>query len=554
MNRRHFLRAAGVGLVAGTFRPRLSAQVSPRLTPFLDQLPIPSVLRPGPGPNTIGMTQFQTQLHRSLPPTTVWGYNSSFPGPTIETRRGSPIQITWQNNLPNRHLFDYAIDPTLHGGVHGLPDVRTVVHLHGAKVLPESDGYPDAWFSPHFGQVGPYFTSQVYHYPNDQQATTLWYHDHAVSMTRLNVHTGMLGMYIIRDNAEDALNLPKNQYEIPLIITDKILNPDGSMNYPVNGPVPAGVPPIWIPEFFGDTVLVNGKAFPYLNVEPRKYRFRMLDASNARFYHIRLVESLLNGKLLNRPGPVFHQIGSDGGLFPAPVALSDLLIAPAERFDLVIDFSGLSGKNFVMTNDAPAPFDGGGDVVPPVIMQFRVTQPGGADPSSLPSTLAPFTPLSTSQSVRTRDLILSELDDEVTGDPIIGLLDNLRWSDPVTENPRAGSIEIWRLINISGDWHPKHVHLVQFQILDRQPFDVDVYNATGQIHFTGPKVAPDPNERPAHKDVVKAPPGFVTRIISKFDLPTGTHVIPGHRYRYVWHCHILEHEDNEMMRPYDVVG
>jgi spore coat protein A len=554
MNRRHFLRAAGAGLIATTFRQRLLAQSSPRLTPFVDQLPIPGVLRPGPGPNTIGMTQFQAQLHRSLPPTTVWGYNSSFPGPTIEVRRGSPIQMTWQNNLPNTHIFSQAIDRTLHGGVPGAPDVRTVVHLHGAKVLPESDGYPDAWFSPHFGQVGPYFTHQTYTYPNDQQATALWYHDHAVAITRLNVHAGLAGMYIIRDGQEDALNLPKNQYEIPLIITDRILNPDGSMNYPVATGATPPVPPIWIPEFFGDAVLVNGKVTPYLNVEPRKYRFRILDASNARFYHLQLVESTLGGRLLNRPGPVFHQIGSDGGLFPAPVTLPDITIAPAERFDVVIDFSGLSGKYFVMTNDAPAPFDGGGEVVPPVVMQFRVTQPGGADTSSLPSTLAPFSYLNPSQSVRTRDLIMTEADDPVTGDPIIGLLDNLHWDDPVTENPSAGSVEIWRLINTTGDWHPKHVHLVEFQVLDRQPFDVDAFNASGQLVFTGPRVAPDPNERPAHKDVVKSPPGYVTRIISKFDLPTGTNVIAGHRYRYIWHCHILEHEDNEMMRPYDVVG
>jgi len=207
-----------------------------------------------------------------------------------------------------------------------------------------------------------------------------------------------------------------------------------------------------------------------------------------------------------------------------------------------------------MTNDAPAPFDGGGEVVPPIVMQFRVTPPSGQDTSLLHATLAPFTFLDPSQSVKTRDLVLSEADDPVTGDPIIGLLDNLHWDDPPTETPTAGSVEIWRMINTTGDWHPKHVHLVQFQILDRQPFDVDTFNNTGRLVFTGPPVPPDPNERPAHKDVVKCPPSYVTRIISKFDLPTGTNVISGHRYRYIWRCHILEHEDNEMMRPYDVVG
>jgi spore coat protein A len=463
--------------------------------------------------------------------------------------------VNWQNNLPQTHLLQRAIDRTLHGGTTGLPDVRTVVHLHGLKVLPESDGYPDSWFSPGYGQVGPFFTTKTYLYPNDQQATTLWYHDHAVSITRLNVHTGLAGMYIIRDSFEDSLPLPRGQFEIPLIIQDRILNPDGSLNYPVASGTTPPVPPVWIPEFFGDLVLVNGKVFPYLNVEPRRYRFRILDASNARFYHLTLVESALNGRLLHRPGPAFHQIGSDGGLLPAPVTLPDITIAPAERFDVIIDFTGLEGKNFVMTNDAPAPFDGGGEVVPPVVMQFRV----GHNISDrvtdfIPSTLAPATILTPGQSVKTRDLVLSELDDPVTGDPIIGQLDNLRWDDPPTETPKAGSIEIWRMINITGDWHPKHVHLVQFHILDRQPFNVDTFNATGQVVFTGPPLPPEPNEVNARKDVVKCPPGYVTRIISKFDLPTGTNVVPGHRYRYVWHCHILEHEDNEMMRPYDVVG
>src|SRR5215471_14210550 len=258
MNRRKFLGTAGAGLLMSRMARRAAAQSSPRLTPFLNQLPIPGVLRPGPGPNTIGMTQFQRQLHPNLPPTTLWGYNSTYPGPIIETRRGSPIQITWQNNLPNTHIFQNAIDRTLHGGVPGAPDVRTVVHLHGLKVLPESDGYPEAWFSPNFSQVGPFWTTKTYNYPNDQQATTLWYHDHAVAMTRLNVHTGLVGMYIIRDDQEDSLNLPKNQYEIPLIISDRIFNPDGSFNYPIAAGTTPPVPPVWILEFFGDVVLVNG--------------------------------------------------------------------------------------------------------------------------------------------------------------------------------------------------------------------------------------------------------------------------------------------------------
>ena len=292
-----------------------------------------------------------------------------------------------------------------------------------------------------------------------------------------------------------------------------------------------------------------------MNVEPRKYRFRILDASNARFYHLQLVESSLSGRLLDRPGPVFHQIGSDGGLFPAPVTLSDITIAPAERFDVIIDFSGLSGKYFVMTNDAPAPFDGGGEVVPPVVMQFRVTQPGGADTSSLPATLAPFSYLNPAQSVRTRDLIMTEADDPVTGEPIIGLLDNLHWDDPVTENPRAGSIE-----DLAADQHDGRLApeaRAPGRVPDPRPAAVRCGRLQRDRHARSSRAR---KWRPIPTSVRRtrtssSPRRDTSRASSRSSIcPTGTNVIPGHRYRYIWHCHILEHEDNEMMRPYDVVG
>jgi spore coat protein A len=178
----------------------------------------------------------------------------------------------------------------------------------------------------------------------------------------------------------------------------------------------------------------------------------------------------------------------------------------------------------------------------------------GRDNSSLPAVLNPVPLLNPRHAVRERNLTLTELDREEDGFPIIALLDNLHWDDPVTESPKAGSIEVWNLINATGDAHPKHVHLVQFQVLNRQPFDEEQFDRTGKLHFTGPRLAPDANERPAWKDTVKSYPGTVTRIIAKFDLPTGTLTTPGQRFRYVWHCHILEHEDNEMMRPYDVVA
>ena len=549
MQRRTFLKA---GLAAGTLglvntRSTLFGQTT--LTPFVDPLPIPSVIRPGSAVRQIDMSEFTQKLHSNLPPTKVWGYNGTYPGPTIEVTKGAPSNILWNSNLPPAHFL--PVDHMLHGAERKFPEVRNVVHLHGIKTLPASDGYAEAWFTAGFKTVGSSFQTKTYSYPNDQPGTTLWYHDHALGISRLNVYAGLAGFYIIRDPAEDALNLPSGNYEIPLLIQDRLFNADGSLLYPK---VTDGTQEFWIPEFFGDTVLVNGKVWPYLEVEPRKYRFRMLNGSNARFYHMTLEESTTAGELNGGTGPAFIQIGSDGGLLPAPIHHRELLMAPAERFDIVINFAGLEGKNFVLTNDGAAPYPGGGEVVPTQIMQFRVTKKLGKDTSDVPKELSPLKLLDPADAVRTRNLELSEADRASDGYPIIGQLDGLHWSDPVTENPKAGTTEVWNLVNTTGDAHPIHVHLVEFQVLERQRFSEKVWDAQHQLVFVGKPQAPAKNERPARKDVVIAQPGMVTRIIAKFDLPSGTPVAPGQRFRYMWHCHILEHEDNEMMRPFDVVG
>ncbi len=527
------------------------------LRKFVDALPIPRGIEPSGKLNgvplyNVAMKQFAQKLHRDLPATALWGYNAQYPGPTFDVRRASPIAVKWENDLPGTHFL--PIDETIHGAELPTPPVRTVVHLHGMKTMPASDGYPEAWFTNGFRKTGPDFSTPVYQYPNDQQATTLWYHDHALGITRLNVYAGLSGMYVLRDDHEDSLNLPKGDYEIPLIIQDRFLNPDGSLLYPVvtPGDPDPRVPPIWIPEFFGDTVLVNGKVWPFLQVEPRRYRFRILNSSNARFYHLTLQETGDDGRRLSRPVPVFLQIGSDGGLLPAPVALTELLITPAERFDVVIDFSAFAGRNYVLANDGAAPFPDGGEVVPPDVMMFKVgNHVQGRDTSNVPSVLNSVPLLSPASSVKTRDLVLSELDSDA-GSPIMAMINGAHWDDPVTEAPRAGSIEIWRIINTTGDAHPIHVHLVQFQILDRQPFDTTQYPPT--LVLTGSPSPPERNERPAWKDTVLSYPGTVTRIIAKYDLPAGANARRGQRFRYVYHCHIMEHEENEMMRPYDVVG
>jgi spore coat protein A len=555
---------------------RASAQRS--LRPFVDPLPIPSVIRPAnTAPSArpfyqVTMQVFKQQLHRDLPKTTLWGYNGMYPGPTFEARRGQPIDVLWQNNLPNKHMF--PIDDTLHGDEPGQPAVRTVVHLHGHKVLPPSDGYPEAWFTNGYQRTGPFFQNKVYTYPNDQQAATLWYHDHALGATRLNNYAGLSGMYILRDDVESGLDLPRGDFEIPLILQDRLFGADGSLVYPVvdtGGDPDPRVPPIWIPEFFGDTVLVNGKVWPFLEVEPRKYRFRMLNASNARFYHLTLVQAAADGSPTGQPGPLFIQIGSDLGLLRRPFPQRALTIGVAERYDVIVDFSGQQGKNFVMLNDAPAPFPDGDDIVVPNVILFKVTRRlSRPDGSSVPALLSQPSLLDPSQAIRTRDLVLSELDSaDPFGNPIIGLI-NARWADPVTEDPRAGTVEIWRLINVTEDAHPIHIHLVHFQVLDRQAFDTSGIDTSVSppvipypLMFTGPRVQPkdEPparsflrNDQDALKDTVKSMPGEVTRVIARFDLPAGTAVRRGDRFRYVFHCHILEHEDNDMMRPYDVVG
>ncbi|HVT61359.1 MAG TPA: multicopper oxidase [Thermoanaerobaculia bacterium] len=559
LGRRDFLRLGAMAGAGVCFFPRrfAFAQASPALTPFVDPLPIPPVL-PRASRYDIHMRQFRQKLHRDLPPTKLWGYNGRYIGPTFEVRSGSPVDVQWLNDLPSKHFL--PLDTTLHGDEPRQPEVRNVVHLHGAKVLGDSDGHPEAWFTNGFAQTGPKFTRRVYHYPNDQAAMNLWYHDHALGNTRLNFIAGLQGYYFIRDEVDDELPLPKGKYEIPLMLQDRLFNADGSLDYPVQGPVSPPIPPVWIPEFFGDTGLVNGKVLPFLEVEPRRYRFRTLNACNARFLHLTLVNARDAAQSLT-----FHQIGTDQGFLPRPVELPDLLIAPAERFDLVIDFTGQDGKWFNLLNDAPAPFPGGGAPAVPQFMQFRVTLPLTQSDHPLPTSLAPVPLLEVEDDTRTRRLLLSEVDDATTGDPIIGQLGTLedgplRWSSPVTEDPSADSTEIWELYNTTTDGHPKHVHLVRFQVLNRQPFDLHLFQSTGKIKFIGPPEPPPANERPAWKDVVKAFPGDpangigrVTRIIQNFELPRGVELRTGSVQEYVWHCHILEHEDNEMMRPYNVV-
>ncbi len=450
------------------------------------------------------MRQMDQRLHRDLPPTRVWGFGSTSPGPTIETRSGEGVLVEWANELPTKHFL--PIDRRLHGAEADKPEVRGVVHLHGAKAPPDSDGYPESWYVP--GK------SAVCYYPNNQDAAMLWYHDHTMGINRLNIYAGLFGLFVVRDAVEDALQLPKGPFEIPLVIFDRLLRKDGQLEYPVSGV--DGAP--WVPEVFGNAYLVNGKLLPYVEVEPRQYRLRLLNASNGRFLHLVFSD--------NRK---FHQIGTDQGLLPAPVALDSALLAPAERADAIVDFAGRQGSEVTLNND----------FVP--LMQFRVGS-GKAATYSIPSTLRPIAKLSEGMATKTRMLALIENKD-AAGDSMAMLLNGQHWDMPVTENPVLDSVEIWTLINTTDDSHPIHLHLVRFQILDRRRFDAFEYVTSGKVRYTGAATPPAPEEA-GWKDTVRADPKMVTRIIVRFE---------GYPGRYVWHCHVLEHEDNEMMRPYDII-
>jgi spore coat protein A len=498
-----------------------SGLCSAALTPFVDPLPIPAVAQPtigvpgGAASYTINITQFQQQLHRDLPPTTLWGYNGTYPGPTIEASSDQTVQVRWINNLRDsggqylQHHY-FGIDLCLHGPMQYGDSPRTVVHLHGAHVPASSDGFPDQAILP--GQ------EHDFTYPNHQPAATLWYHDHALGITAPNVYMGLAGFYLLRDPAEQGLGLPSGEYEIPLVIQDRTFNPDGTLQYP----------PIWHEHVLGDTILVNGKVWPVLPVKQGKYRFRLLNGSNSRTYTLSLSS-----------GGGFWQIGSDTGLLASPLYLTQLTMSPGERADCIIDFSAYArGTEIILTNSAPAPFPGPVGVgVVPNVMKFIVTSDQGFT-AGLPGVLSTIIPMGEAQAAMHRSLIIKREASACTGEQY--KINGLMFSD-ITEYPRQGDIEVWQFINRSNQTHPMHMHLVRFQVLNRQPFVIGNDGVT--IIPTGSTQAPAANEL-GWKDTVRCPPSMITRVITSFEDYTGA---------YVYHCHMLEHEDNEMMRQFLVM-
>jgi spore coat protein A len=483
------------------------------LAPFVDPLPIPARLQAHRGKIRIAMREVHAKLHRDIGPARLWTYaeaSNAAPGPlapVIEARSGQPLQIEWINQLPVSHFL--PIDHTLHGCGVDVPEVRTAVHLHGAKAPSKDDGYPLDWFLP--GE------SHVSTYPLDQESTALWYHDHAMGINRLNTYAGLFGQLLVRDEAEDALNLPSGEHELPLTLYDRNLSADGQLYYPVSDDPEHP----WVPEFSGDAILINGKIRPYVQVQPRLYRLRLLNAANSRFFSLSLSH--------NEP---MVQIGSDQGLLAAPVKLSRLTLAPAERADVLIDLSEFAGQKVHLVSGA---FE---------ILEFRVaTSVAASRSATISDVLRDVTPLQESSAVTTRTITLNEYQDDIAR-PMVMLLNRKHWHEPVTERPKLNTTEIWEFVNLTEDTHPMHLHLVRFQLLDRRVFDTYQYIMYKQLKFQGAAIAPAPHER-GWKDVIQCPAGMITRIIVHFD---------GYAGNYLYHCHVLEHEANDMMRPFEVIA
>jgi FtsP/CotA-like multicopper oxidase with cupredoxin domain len=670
---------------------------------FVDPLP-GLAIADGTGPITLTMCEFRANVLPTgtfapgvAPETWVWGYivgtvcpsttQATYLGPVIVAQRGLPTRMTFINNLGSAsttHVLAYknSTDQTLHWADplnkeanacseermlnEGLPPagecaahydgpIPAVVHLHGGDVPPELDGGPDAWFTSDGlyqghgyysfpGTGGPGSNMAVYRYPNAQEAAPIWFHDHALGATRLNVYAGLAGGYLITDpsNASIPANLPG---PIPLVIQDRMFDKEGQLFFPAGVPyTPNPDHPFWVPEFTGDTIAVNGHVWPYLNVEPKRYRFILINGSNARTYEMFLTDAVTKAK-----GPALWQIGTDGGYLDFPVKidpgapasqLQKLLMMPGERADVIVDFAGLEpGTRLILRNVAKTPYPSGATVNGQTlgrIMQFRVIAGGGVDASYDPAAggalRAPMVrlvdpvagTLATGVAVqKKRQLTLVEIAAEPTtingidyeGGPEEVLVNNTLWSGqdenghvradftPISvggvttgysELPKEGETEIWEIINTTADAHPIHLHLVQFQIMNRQsydtkkffaayaaayggafeagfgpPNDYNVPNADGAVggnpavgpFLKGPARPAEANEA-GWKDTVLMMPGQVTRIAVRWapmSLPAALPAAdafypfsPDGGHGYVWHCHIIDHEDNEMMRPTSV--
>ena len=653
-------KARADGLIYGLSDP--AAQ--PRFTE-----PVPNALDPGFIYDTtkgkikvaVGPTVQETGLVDGLDnrlPTPLWGYGDkqryTWPGRTFQAKSGEPLEVKWENRLTDLPYLitsldgDSVVDTSLHWAysLHGYEDFSIdangtpiVVHVHGGHSDFHVDGNPEFFFSPGWEIRGPQWVGKKYVYDNDQPAGNLWYHDHALGITRLNVYAGMAGFYFIRDDFDtglpgNPLDLPAFPYEAAFAIQDRMFKENGELFYPAFPGDPfyadfitdegAVLPPDIFPdggptalaEFFGDHIVVNGKIWPKMEVEPRNYRLRLLNGCDSRFLAVQFFEVPSDAEdfsqaIQRQPLP-FTVIGSDQGLASSPTTVDTLLLETGSRYDIVVDFKSVTAGNRVIMKNIGGDEPFGGDIPGPQvfgetdrIMAFDVVLPiDSAVPDVSPSweDYGPGVP----DRTRLRKVALFEGMDEFgrlqpllgTAEPATDYLGNpiywpntpdyvdaglvgqmegsIAWHSPTTENPKLGDTEEWEVWNATGDAHPVHLHLVHFEILGRQEIlwdshtteddrliPNDLYGAPygdGTYLVEQPvvqhngllgdgfkimnkaygPVVPQPAEyvENAPKDMVTALPGQITRIKMTFDKPG----------RYVWHCHILSHEDHEMMR------
>jgi FtsP/CotA-like multicopper oxidase with cupredoxin domain len=537
---------------------------SPTLTPYVDALPIPPRM---PAGGTIAMAEAMHSYHRDLPAVPSWGYGGqTHLGPTLEAQSGQTATVTFANNLGS-HIFPDCINANT-DGVEPTDKTapRTSVHLHGAPNRPEHDGHPMATFLPG--------TSRTYEFNNDLSATALFYHDHAMGLTQLNVYAGLSGMYWVRDSwdtgqASNPLGLPSGDYEIPLVFKECLLNSDGQLRAYMSHLFDDDV---MLPAFLGDVMLVNGKAWPNLNVDRGLYRFRLLNASTETGYDLYFSNKM-----------DFWVIGSEGGLLDTPVAVTHLPIGAGERYDILVDFSkATSGDQILLLNQAPLPglalMTGLKKI--PNFMQFTVGSSTGFT-GAVPATLrggknqpAKLPALATADKVRTVTL----LQNSAPQFPYVEMsLNNLSFEDPDIEMPVQGTTEEWDIVNTTTIPHTIHLHLVQFRIINRQKMYISRYTRANKKPAAGTRYAPpvDGFTKPfsldtpgdwesGFKDVVLCPENSVTRILVRFPtaaelgfdpdavVGTGQDGVP--IQGYIWHCHMLDHEDHAMMLRYRVVA
>ncbi|MEU6645376.1 multicopper oxidase domain-containing protein [Saccharomonospora sp. NPDC046836] len=491
---------AGAGQTADLLRS--SIPLPPR---FRVPLPIPAVKKPT---RSDGQADYydivQRQAVLEIVPgyrTPIFGYDGTFPGPTIRSRSGRTAVVTHRNELP----------------------VPTVVHLHGGHTPPEHDGYPVDLVYPVGGQAGGHGQhgqhaamtgdtrqgSREYVYPLAQPAATLWYHDHRMDFTAPQVWRGLAGFHLIDDEVSDGLPLPHGERDIPLMICDRAFNEDGSLLYPALDPslqTTPGVQDDYMEGVMGDVILVNGAPWPTLEVDAARYRFRILNASNARRYGLVLDAA--------PDGGGFVQIGSDAGLLAAPVTQDRLDAAPGERFEVVVDFARYPvGTEVVLRNQL-----GAGSTAE--VMRFVVARKA-SDDSTVPRTLAEIEPLPHTTARVHREWRFSR--GIVNGHR--GWTINGRAFDPgrMDARPKLGEVEIWRLF--TDLHHPVHIHLSPFQVIGRSG------GGPGRLDA-------------GWKDTVDVRPAEFVDVAVRFD---------GYAGKYLLHCHNLEHEDMAMMAAFEAV-